>query len=292
MPIHIISESGTVWGHFRYHAIVMLRQFCDLPSTFKMVKCFYFLGKWWSFTNLTGFGKFFAGSNHITNSTNLSRPSLFSVFCWVKLMQILEGNCHGLINRGKLFRIRPTSKVRPMAMTSPTLCMAEPGGEENPDDDDRRVESWFTDVLEELLVSKPYCGLPGTCVFPTCWNTSRSTNINVLQLFSNFKSQTSGETNFSARSPLLRVPKKYLDIIFPMFRCSYSYIPCILLDASGHPFSPNITKEPMRQSTVENFWRSQRGTWGGQQPSIEAMKTNHFKIYLLSKKNLTFHCHV
>ena len=126
-----ISESGNVWGHFRYHAIVMLRQFCDLSSTFKMVKCFYFLGKWWSFTNLTGFGKFCAGSNHITNSTNLSRPSLFSVFCWVKLMRILQGNCHGLFNRGKLFRIRPTSKVRPMAMTSPTLCMAEPGGEEN-----------------------------------------------------------------------------------------------------------------------------------------------------------------
>ena len=126
-----ISESGNVWGHFRYNAIVMLRQFCDLSSTFKMVKCFYFLGKWWSFTNLTGLGLFFAGSNHITNSTNLSRPSLFSVFCWVKLMRILEGNCHGLINRGKLFRIRPTSKVRPMAMTSPTLCMAEPGGEEN-----------------------------------------------------------------------------------------------------------------------------------------------------------------
>ena len=159
-----ISESGNVWGHFRYHAIVMLRQFCDLSSTFKMVKCFYFLGKWWSFTNLTGFGKFFAGSNHITNSTNLSRPSLFSVFCWVKLMRILQGNCHGLFNRGKLFRIRPTSKVRPMAMTSPTLCMAEPGGKRM-DDDDRRVESWFTDVLEELLISKPSCGLPGTCVY-------------------------------------------------------------------------------------------------------------------------------
>ena len=142
------------------------------------------------------------------------------------------------------------------------------------DADDRRVESWFTDVLEELLISKPSCGLPGTCVFPTCWNTSRSTNINVLQLFSNFKSQTSGETHFSARSPLLRVPKKYIDIFFPMFRCSYSHIPCILLDASGHRPSQISPKEPMRQSTVENFWRSQRGTWGGQQPSLTALKTN------------------